>query len=231
MIPGSLYRLLTLSILFLSLESAGMEKKGLPASPSKMAFPAPKPDAGKQSGSMIGRVIKRTTSLLSITDRATSEELQESTSSVSPRISGPIAAEELKRSSRNSVQIKKELVFGKPLYTITYNNVEETASIDGSCLAQYRVNSLIEFKKDNTYLRRIEVLEFINRILRSAGKSCIDGVGHNIGTKDKEICAKAAYHHMRSSKHLPDFNKTFYVVSLKEKPQRVCVFESDIKEK
>lgn len=242
MISSSFYKLLTIFSFLIAITTAGMERvpnKDLPASPSmalpssssRMAFPAPKKDAGKSGGSMIERTIRRTASLLSLNNRSVSEELPESLSSASPRTSSPITNEELKRSSKDAAQIKKEFTYRKPLYTITYGQTEEVISIDGPCTTQYQVASLKEFKKDSAFLRRVEILELVNRILVGSGKEKIELVSHAMGTNDATYCAKKAHERIkRYHKTIANFTASFYVVRLVSTQQRVCVFESEIKE-
>lgn len=210
----------------------------LPKSPSKMAFPAPKKDESKQGGSLIIRTIRRTASLLSVGDRPASGELEESTSA--PGLSHSIAIEELQKNVQNSAPGKKEFIFGKPIYTIEIEKIDikqkkklisTTVSIEGDCMARYRVNSLAEFKKGDAYLQRVEILQFINQIVSAAGKDPMPLVSYRMGTKDKQQSAKKAARLLTKYKSLPDFNKPFYVVSLEKSQQYMCVFESDIKEK
>lgn len=245
MIPSSFTKALW-STIFMACIITGMERSPsgfvsaskspnptpLPQSQS-MVFPKPKKDNslhGSLGGSLIQAFggIGRSTSSLFLGRSSSSGE-------VAP-VSIPAAAQPASPQPENPqtsllVSEKKELIYNKPLYTITYHEKRQVVKIAGSCLTQYRVASLKEFKEGNPYLCRPEIVDFINRILEPEGKTikAFNGSLNGSLSVEKKIVSKQAYSYLQKYKNHPAFNTIVYVALLPD-GNRVCVFESDLTE-
>lgn len=211
---------ITLFILIISLSSftRAMQKPAplIPSSQS-MSFPVAKKEAAGEpkKGSLIKRMGRSISALL---DKAPKE--YESTV--------PAASE--KRASVDSSDMKQEFkaIFGKPLYTINHKGQPCFVSIEGTSLARYRVNTLAEFKQDNAFLLRPEILIFINQQLSPFGKEIPYVEYHPMTPSQKHIAAQQAYKYIKKFKDTPGFKTPFYVVRLMKNQEVVCVFEQEI---
>lgn len=213
-----LFVLLTLS---LSNFIFAMQKPPAIPSSQSMTFPLPKTST-EAKGSLIKRMGRTISALL---DKTPSTPESVISSAPQAQILGT-------DSQKNDTELAKrefQMVFGKPVYTINYKNEQLFVSIEGTSLARYRVNSLMEFKEDSAFLLRPEILIFINEQL-VAFKKEIPSVDYNHMTlAQKQAAAQVAYKYIKRYKDKPGFKTPFYVVRLMKNQQVVCVFEQEIK--
>lgn len=212
--------------------------QGAMPSSASMAFPPKKdiPQNGSLRGGSIIQRMGRTASTLFLGRRSSSGEVipekvnvpETIPAAAQPSISAPLTTIALKAVTP-LVSEKKELIFGKMVYTITHNDQELHVSIEGSCSAVYRVNCLKDFKSDSGHLRQIEVLLFIKRNLDELKQ---DGplIHENMQPKERELAAIKVIKSIKKNKDNPLFNRPFYVVRKKIGDHKICVFESDLKE-
>lgn len=222
MISSSIKLFVLLTLSFSNFIFAMQKPPAIPSSQS-MTFPLPKKETSTEGkGSLIKRMGRTISALLDKTP-STPESVISSV---------PQAQSAGTDSQKNDTEMAKrefQMVFGKPVYTINYKNEQLFVSIEGTSLARYRVNSLIEFKEDSAFLLRPEILIFINEQL-VAFKKEIPTVDYNHMTlAQKQAAAQVAYKYIKRYKDKPGFKTPFYVVRLMKNQQVVCVFEQEIK--
>lgn len=220
MISSSI-KFLTFTHLCLSCLTYAMQKPQplIPASPS-MVFPIARKESSEktQKGSLIKRMGRSISALL---DKQPKEQ---------PSILTTPSRASADSSSRDAVKSELQMVFGKPVYTIEHEGKPCFVSIDGSSFARYRVHTLAEFKADNAFLLRPEVLIFINKQLEQFNKEIPYVKYYDMSPHQKQAAAQIAYKYIKKFKDEPGFKTPFYVVRLMKNDQVVvCVFEQEIK--
>lgn len=249
MIPSSFNTLSISLFLLVSLSVTSMERtpSGVVHKPAaapllqsqSMAFPPRKKDnSGQGQGSLRGSIIRgihRTTSILSIGRHSSSGEVAPeappTTSTAIPAAAQPIISAPLTTATLKAatpvVTEKKELIFGKYIYSVKYGGKPTTVRLEGPCTTQYLVNSLSDFKSSNAHLKRKEVLEFIDKNLQKYNKSL--SAGNLMIPHQRDLAAKEALKLIKKYKDKPEFTTLFYLIR-SAGDSRICAFASELEE-
>lgn len=207
-------------------------KLTLPASTS-MAFPPARKDKPENPGSLRGSFIKRMERTASgfLGRRLSSGEIATETprdSEITPvavplTISTPLTTAVLKAATPR----EKKLVLGKSIYWLKhYDEKKYIVKVLNTCKV-YNVNSLKDFKQDNIFLQREEILLFIAKHYKNILPSDLI-ISDRMDRKNREIAAKRVAKVIQRKQNTVFFNMPFYVVNFKNGGYPACAFEWEL---
>lgn len=212
--------------------AAQSNKSALPTS-SSMAFPPAKkdkPDSSTLRGSFIKKMGRTASGFLG--KRLSSGEIApdepkdlEMIPATQPTISAPLTTAILKA----AIPREKKLILGKSIYWLHhYDEKDYEVKVVNTCKV-YNVNSLKEFKSNNIFLQREEVLLFIAKHYRNILPPDLM-ISDRMDRKGRETAAKKVAKVIQKKQDVAFFNTPFYVVNFKNGGYTACAFEWELEE-